>query len=107
MKHVLSFILVHILLLDFTLAEAVKVTPLSDEVYETKDVYDVSKGSVYLEDVVYTLKSYNWSKEEELCLNQTLLLIRSLQNFTLWAVWSKLLKLLKIPKTSRLYSQKE
>ncbi|XP_028176246.1 nose resistant to fluoxetine protein 6-like [Ostrinia furnacalis] len=42
---------------------------------------------MYLEDVLVGLKYQNWTEEELPCLNQTLVLIRSLQNFTLWAVW--------------------
>ncbi|XP_049877913.1 nose resistant to fluoxetine protein 6-like [Pectinophora gossypiella] len=44
--------------------------------------------SVYLEDVIYALKSQNWTTEEKPCLNATLHLLRSLQNFTLWSVWN-------------------
>ncbi|XP_063831604.1 nose resistant to fluoxetine protein 6-like [Ostrinia nubilalis] len=42
---------------------------------------------MYLEDVLVGLKYQNWTEDELPCLNQTLVLIRSLQNFTLWAVW--------------------
>lgn len=45
---------------------------------------------VYLEDVLYNLRHQNWTKQEEPCLNQTLQMLKSLQNFTLWAVWGKL-----------------
>ncbi|KAM3962470.1 LOW QUALITY PROTEIN: nose resistant to fluoxetine protein 6-like [Aphomia sociella] len=46
------------------------------------------KSGVYLEDVLFALKNQNWTKEEEPCLNKTLVLIQSLQNFTLWAVFN-------------------
>ncbi|KAJ2953227.1 hypothetical protein O0L34_g806 [Tuta absoluta] len=51
----------------------------SDKKYDAK--------SVYLEDVMFALKSQDWSKEELPCLTATLHMLRSLQNFTLWAVW--------------------
>ncbi|XP_047511322.1 nose resistant to fluoxetine protein 6-like [Pieris napi] len=43
---------------------------------------------VYLEDVLFVLKNQNWTQEEQPCLQQTLFLLRNLQNFTLWAVWN-------------------
>ncbi|XP_059053384.1 nose resistant to fluoxetine protein 6-like [Achroia grisella] len=43
---------------------------------------------IYLEDVLFALKNQNWTTDEEPCLNQTLVLIKSLQNFTMWAVFN-------------------
>lgn len=48
-----------------------------------------SDNPIYLEDVVYALKNQNWTEEEIPCLDHTLNLLRSLKNFTLWAVWGK------------------
>ncbi|XP_053614061.1 nose resistant to fluoxetine protein 6-like [Plodia interpunctella] len=53
----------------------------------THKVVKDNKEYVYLENVLFALKHQNWTEEEEPCLNQTLRLIHSLQNFTLWAVW--------------------
>ncbi|CAH4031859.1 unnamed protein product [Pieris brassicae] len=47
-----------------------------------------NESYVYLEDVLFVLKNQNWTQEEQPCLQQTLLLLRNLQNFTLWAVWN-------------------
>ncbi|CAG9789250.1 unnamed protein product [Diatraea saccharalis] len=44
-------------------------------------------GYVYMDDVVFGLKLQNWTDEELPCLNETLHLIKSLHNFTTWAVW--------------------
>ncbi|XP_031769607.2 nose resistant to fluoxetine protein 6-like [Galleria mellonella] len=46
------------------------------------------ESRIYLEDVLFALKNQNWTADEEPCLNQTLVLIESLQNFTLWAVFN-------------------
>ncbi|CAH0400446.1 unnamed protein product [Chilo suppressalis] len=40
-----------------------------------------------MDGIVYSLKTENWTNEELPCLNETLRWIRSLQNFTTWAVW--------------------
>lgn len=48
-----------------------------------------SDNPIYLEDVVYALKNQNWTEEEIPCLNHTLNMLRSLKNFTLWAVWGE------------------
>ncbi|XP_013201285.2 nose resistant to fluoxetine protein 6 [Amyelois transitella] len=52
-----------------------------------KDSKKENKEYVYLENVLYALIHQNWTEAEQPCLNQTLRLIHSLQNFTLWAVW--------------------
>ncbi|XP_023940019.2 nose resistant to fluoxetine protein 6-like isoform X2 [Bicyclus anynana] len=55
------------------------------EVYKT---FDVNESRVYLDDVLFVLKNQNWTADEEPCLERTLLMLRNLQNFTLWAVWA-------------------
>ncbi|CAG9565404.1 unnamed protein product [Danaus chrysippus] len=50
--------------------------------------FDLNKGHVYIEDVVFSLTNQNWTRDEEPCLNKTLQLLHNLQNFTLWAVWN-------------------
>ncbi|KAL0819720.1 hypothetical protein ABMA28_007773 [Loxostege sticticalis] len=66
---------------------------ISEESANKKTSVNVNESSksrsnyIYLEDVLVGLKLQNWTEEEMPCLNQTLVLIRSLQNFTLWAVW--------------------
>lgn len=61
----------------------------SGKKYESpKNVRD-SENSVYLGDVLFAMKSQNWTAEEEPCLNHIYRLLYSLQNFTLWAVWGK------------------
>ncbi|CAH0594185.1 unnamed protein product [Chrysodeixis includens] len=57
------------------------------EKHEPHKTVKGSDSSVYLDDVLFSLKSQNWTAEEEPCLNQIKLLLYSLQNFTLWAVW--------------------
>ncbi|XP_048486355.1 nose resistant to fluoxetine protein 6 [Plutella xylostella] len=58
---------------------------------DTKSKHDAkaisAESRVYLEDVFHNLKNQNWTKDEEPCLNQTLKLLKGLQNFSLWAVW--------------------
>ncbi|KAJ0173684.1 hypothetical protein K1T71_010833 [Dendrolimus kikuchii] len=41
----------------------------------------------YLDDMIIMLRNRNWTTEEETCLSDVYLWIRSLRNFTLWAVW--------------------
>lgn len=48
-----------------------------------------NESSVYLDDVLFTLKSQEWSEEEKPCLDHIYRLLYGLQNFTLWAVWGK------------------
>ncbi|XP_026735251.1 nose resistant to fluoxetine protein 6-like [Trichoplusia ni] len=57
------------------------------EKHESPKAVKNSDGSVYLDDVLFTLKNQNWTDEEEPCLKHIKLLLYSLQNFTLWAVW--------------------
>lgn len=68
----------------------------NSENYESK----IRSDYIYLEDVVAGLVHQDWADEELLCLNQTLELIQSLQNFTLWAVWRKFFFYLKPMKFS-------
>ncbi|GBP04082.1 Nose resistant to fluoxetine protein 6 [Eumeta japonica] len=42
---------------------------------------------VYLEDIFSGLKNIKWEDDQEICLNHTMLMLKSLQNYTLWAVW--------------------
>lgn len=44
---------------------------------------------VYLDDVLFSLVSQNWTAEEKPCLNHIHRMLHGLQNFTLWAVWGK------------------
>ncbi|XP_041969291.1 uncharacterized protein LOC121726123 [Aricia agestis] len=60
----------------------------TDEIVEkTKIVFNTSDSNVYLEDVLYAIRSQEWSEDEMPCLNRTLVLLKNLQNFTLWSVW--------------------
>ncbi|RVE47464.1 hypothetical protein evm_007875 [Chilo suppressalis] len=60
----------------------------SDENVDDDNKYEKDySGYRYMDDIVYGLKTENWTNEELPCLNETLRLIRSLQNFTTWAVW--------------------
>ncbi|KAJ0173683.1 hypothetical protein K1T71_010832 [Dendrolimus kikuchii] len=57
-------------------------------VSDTKSVYrDKIENRLYLDDVIFALNNQNWTKEEENCRKQILMLLQNLQNFTLWAVW--------------------
>ncbi|XP_050669601.1 nose resistant to fluoxetine protein 6-like [Leptidea sinapis] len=49
--------------------------------------FQFNGSNIYLEDVLFALKNQNWTEEEKPCLDQTVLWLRALQNFTLWAVW--------------------
>lgn len=74
----------------FPANKTVYVYMKSSEKPHIPKTFDLNKGHVYIEDVVFSLTNHNWTRDEEPCLNKTLLLLHSLQNFTLWAVWSKL-----------------
>ncbi|XP_014372009.2 nose resistant to fluoxetine protein 6 [Papilio machaon] len=55
--------------------------------YESLKTFTEEERGVYLDDVLFALKSHNWTSEEVPCLKQTLQMMQNLQNFTLWAVW--------------------
>ncbi|XP_061384489.1 nose resistant to fluoxetine protein 6-like [Danaus plexippus] len=72
----------------FPANKTVYVYMKSSEKPHIPKTFDLNKGHVYIEDVVFSLTNHNWTRDEEPCLNKTLLLLHSLQNFTLWAVWN-------------------
>ncbi|CAH2045547.1 unnamed protein product, partial [Iphiclides podalirius] len=59
----------------------------SDSKLDYEKQVSADKRGIYLEDVLYALNNQNWTVEEQPCLNQTLRMLKNLQNFTLWAVW--------------------
>lgn len=58
-----------------------------DKKYDSTQKVQEEPSSVYLDDVLFTLKHQKWSDEEKPCLDHIYRLLYSLQNFTLWAVW--------------------
>lgn len=46
-------------------------------------------ASVYLEDVIFSIASQNWTEDEKPCLDHIHRMLHGLQNFTLWAVWGE------------------
>ncbi|XP_013170616.1 PREDICTED: nose resistant to fluoxetine protein 6-like [Papilio xuthus] len=60
---------------------------INEKKYESLKTFTEEERGVYLDDVLFALKSHNWTSEEIPCLNQTLQMLQNLQNFTLWAVW--------------------
>lgn len=69
------------------LLEAVNSEKLSYKKQESLKTFTADERGIYLDDVLFALNNQNWTEEEQPCLNQTLLMLQNLQNFTLWAVW--------------------
>lgn len=63
-----------------------------NETKNSSEYYDrlEEDNNNYLDDMIMMLKTHNWTIEEKPCLNDIHVWIRSLRNFTLWAVWGKL-----------------
>ncbi|CAG4953547.1 unnamed protein product [Parnassius apollo] len=55
--------------------------------HEAWKTFTAEERGVYLDDVLYALRNQNWTTEEEPCLNETLLVLQNLKNFTLQSVW--------------------
>lgn len=66
-------------------------TEKNDKKHEIYKTFNVNESRIYLDDVLFALKNLNWTEDEQPCLERTLLMLQNLQNFTLWAVWRKIL----------------
>lgn len=62
---------------------------LTDKKFNLNESVDSEASRVYLDDVLFALKNINLTEEEKPCMDKIYLVVQSLQNFTLWAVWGK------------------